>query len=102
MSIRVYFLRTGDRHKKQRKLLNPVFSTKHMKFMIPLFYDVAYKVRDVISEQLADGPQEMDMLLWVSRTALELVGVAGLGYSFESFDGHAPPSTYTKAVKGFQ
>lgn len=93
---------TGDHHKKQRKLLTPVFSTKHMKLMIPMFYDIGHKVRAAISKQVADGPQEVDMLLWVSRTALELVGVAGLGYSFESFEENAKPSAYTKAVKALQ
>jgi hypothetical protein len=73
-----------------------------MKLMIPMFYDIAHKVRDTISKQITHEPKEMDMLLWVSRTALELIGIAGLGYSFESFDEDAKPSAYTKAVKGFQ
>ena len=35
---------TGERHRKQRKMLNPVFSIKHMKHMTPIFYDVAHSV----------------------------------------------------------
>jgi hypothetical protein len=93
------FIRIGDHHKKQRKMLNPVFSTKHMKIMIPLFYKVVQEVCGAITKKVIDQPQELDMLLWVSRTALELVGVAGLGYSFESFDEEKPPSAYTQAVK---
>ena len=31
---------TGDAHKKQRKLLNPVFSPKYMRDMVPIFYEV--------------------------------------------------------------
>jgi cytochrome P450 len=92
---------TGDTHKRQRKMLNPLFSTKHMKVMIPLFYKVLHKVCNAITKQVMDQPQELDMLSWISRTALELIGVAGLGYSFESFDEKTSPSAYTRAVKEF-
>ena len=30
----------GIQHRKQRKMLNPVFSTKHLRGMVPLFYSV--------------------------------------------------------------
>lgn len=43
---------------------------------------------------------ELDMADWVARTSLELIGQAGLGYSFESFeDNNANP--YTTAVKTY-
>ena len=29
------------------------------------------------------GPTEVNMVMWMGRTALELVGQAGLGYSFD-------------------
>ena len=32
------------------------------------------------------GPTEIDMLQWTSRGTLELMGQAGLGYSFDSFE----------------
>ena len=34
----------GSTHKKQRKMLNPVFSIKHMREMTPIFYDIAHRV----------------------------------------------------------
>jgi cytochrome P450 len=92
---------TGDRHKKQRKMLNPVFSAKHMKYMIPMFYDVSNRVGDAIAKRLENGAQEIDILEWVSRTALELVGVAGLGHSFDNFEEGTSPSPYVAAVKRF-
>jgi len=73
----------GDKHRKQRKMLNPVFSVNHMRHMLPMFYDVVYKVRDGISSQIAAGHQEVDVLDWMGRTALELIGQGGLGYSFD-------------------
>ena len=35
----------GMQHKKQRKLLNPVFSSPHLRDMSQTFYKVAHKVR---------------------------------------------------------
>ena len=91
----------GEHHRRQRKLLNPVFSINHMRHMTPIFYHVVHRVRllymtvkstlkhllpqlrDVINMQIAEEPAEINMLEWMSRTALELVGQAGLGYSFD-------------------
>jgi hypothetical protein len=75
-----------------------------MRHMIPYFYEVAHKVRDGITKEIeATGEsREVEVLSWVSRAALEIIGVAGLGYSFESFDPSMPPSEYTNAVKSFQ
>ena len=34
----------GDHHKKQRKILNPFFSAKHMRELLPIFWPVTQKV----------------------------------------------------------
>lgn len=36
--------RAGEHHRRQRKLLNPVFHVNHMRSMAPLFYSVIYRV----------------------------------------------------------
>ncbi|CCL98383.1 uncharacterized protein FIBRA_00378 [Fibroporia radiculosa] len=73
----------GETHRRQRKILNPVFSIAHMRNMIPLFYGVSHKLRSAIAQRVAKGPQELDVLGWTGRTALELIGQGGLGYSFD-------------------
>lgn len=35
----------GSQHRRQRKLLNPVFSVTHLRNMTHIFYNVAHKVR---------------------------------------------------------
>lgn len=37
-------------HKKQRKLLNPVFSASHLRNMSHIFYNVAHKVLSFICD----------------------------------------------------
>jgi hypothetical protein len=93
----------GAHHREQRKLINPVFSTAHLRDMVPIFYNVTYKVslsldhllpphgflltpilhfgqlRDILVRQLREGPREIDMLAWIARTSLEIIGEAGLG-----------------------
>ena len=65
-------------------MLNPVFSIAHMRHMIPMFYDITNKLQDAISMRVKDGQSEIDMLDWMGRMALELIGQGGLGYSFDS------------------
>ncbi|KAH7905033.1 cytochrome P450 [Hygrophoropsis aurantiaca] len=78
----------GEHHRRQRKMMNPVFSINHMRHMIPVFQEITN----------TNGPQEIEMLEWLTRTALELVGQSGLGYSFDSLaEGSANP--YSAAVK---
>lgn len=89
----------GERHRKQRKLLNPVFSIAHMRHMLPIFYNIACKLQDAIRVRVKDGACEIDMLDWMGRTALELVGQAGLGWSFDLLVADAPDSHLGAAVK---
>ncbi|KAI0754297.1 cytochrome P450 [Daedaleopsis nitida] len=93
----------GDRHRKQRKLLNPVFSIAHMRRMIPIFNTVAHRLTEAIETRVSDhaAPVEVDMIAWMGRTALELIGQAGLGYSFDSLVADTPDALGT-AIKAFQ
>ncbi|KAI0789215.1 cytochrome P450 [Abortiporus biennis] len=73
----------GETHRRQRKMLNPVFSINHMRHMTPIFYSVANRLRDALALQVKDSPKDVDVLNWMGRTALELIGQGGLGYSFD-------------------
>ncbi|RPD69471.1 cytochrome P450 [Lentinus tigrinus ALCF2SS1-7] len=92
----------GDHHRKQRKLLNPVFSIAHMRRMIPMFNAVGHRLVKAIDDRVRDKdvPVELDMLSWMGRTALELIGQAGLGYSFDPLTADSPDE-FAQAVKAF-
>ena len=36
--------------------------------------------------RVAAGPKELDVMDWMTRAGLELIGQAGLGYSFGALD----------------
>ncbi|KAF5351589.1 hypothetical protein D9758_007260 [Tetrapyrgos nigripes] len=90
---------SGDHHRKQKKALNPVFSIAHMREMLTVFYDVVNKLQGGLGEKVSNGPQEVDMMAWMSRTALELIGQSGLGYSFDPMTNDATEHTYSKMIK---
>ncbi|PCH40546.1 cytochrome P450 [Wolfiporia cocos MD-104 SS10] len=88
----------GLQHKRQRKMLNPVFSVNHMRYLLPTVYSVAHKLHGAISQRVRDGPQDLDILHWMSRSALEIVGQGGLGHSFDSFESDEQ-DPYGEAMK---
>ncbi|KAF5360936.1 hypothetical protein D9756_005075 [Leucocoprinus leucothites] len=113
----------GEQHRKQRKMLNPVFSIAHMREMsmppplvdsslhsthgsssAPIFYEVTSRLQKSILEQVKNAPQEIDILHWMTRTALELIGQSGMGYSFDSLKNEAGSEdshSYSRSVKRF-
>ncbi|OJT02968.1 Cytochrome P450 6a2 [Trametes pubescens] len=93
---------SGDMHRKQRKMLTPVFSAKHLRTVVPIFYRVTDKLIDAVSSRVpahAEGTG-IDILGWMSRAALELIGQAGIGYSFDPLTEDVPDA-YADAVKNF-
>ncbi|RDB16522.1 hypothetical protein Hypma_002893 [Hypsizygus marmoreus] len=78
----------GDEHKKQRKLVDPIFTPNRISKLTPLFYNVTRQMKATLAAELASKPrgQEIDILDVTVRTSLELIAQAGLGHTFNSFD----------------
>ncbi|KAK7062544.1 hypothetical protein VNI00_000032 [Paramarasmius palmivorus] len=68
--------------------------------MLPMFNEITLKLRDTLTKKVQDGAQEIELLSWMSRTALELVGQSGLGYSFDSLTDEECAHPYSQALKG--
>jgi cytochrome P450 len=88
----------GSVHRRQRKMLNPVFSIAHMRGLVPIFYSSARQLREALSKEVVEGPKEINMRPWVTKIALEFIGRAGFGYSFQVFDTDAS-NEYRSALK---
>ncbi|QRV93245.1 cytochrome P450 family protein [Ceratobasidium sp. AG-Ba] len=85
----------GEEHRIHRKILNPVFVMKYLRELVraidmhmPVFMNVAERACDAIEKEIGneDTSNDVDIFPWMTAAALELVGEAGLGYSFESFE----------------
>ncbi|KAG0243614.1 hypothetical protein BGW41_001825 [Actinomortierella wolfii] len=77
----------GDIHRKQRKMLNPAFGHRHVKEMVPLMAGPAAKLAKLWTDRVrqagSDGTEffvDPDM----SRVTLDIIGLAGFGYSFDT------------------
>ena len=81
-------------------MLNPVFSPKHLRGLVPVFYQVTRRLTGAISSRVDGGAQDVDMLAWMVRGALELIGQSGLGHSFDPLTEDVV-DPYTDAVKSF-
>ncbi|KAF9243490.1 cytochrome P450 [Melanogaster broomeanus] len=90
----------GEQHKKQRKMLNPVFSLANMRDLLPIIQPIADKLCVILKSQLAtDGSvREIDILPWLSRGALEYICQAALGHSFDALDP-TKESEYLDAIR---
>ncbi|KAI0822981.1 cytochrome P450 [Trametes gibbosa] len=92
---------SGDVHRKQRKMLAPVFAAKHLRTMVPVFYRVVGKLVAAISAHVPENNAaaiDVDILGWTSRAALELIGQAGIGCSLDPLTEHVPDA-YADAMK---
>lgn len=56
------------------------------------------QLRDGIAAQIRSGNPKVDVLGWMGRTALELIGQGGLGYSFDPLVEESK-DTYADALK---
>ncbi|KAH9046662.1 cytochrome P450 [Lactarius hengduanensis] len=91
------FATSGAQHRMQRKLLNPAFNTKNMRHMTPIFHRITNQLRENLWSTVSNGPQEINVADWMGKLALELIGQAGLGYSFGIFEGR--DDEYSRAFK---
>ncbi|KAJ8455901.1 hypothetical protein ONZ51_g12307 [Trametes cubensis] len=91
---------TGETHRKQRKMLGPVFSSKNLRRVTPVFYEVVSRLKSALTARLESGEQKIDIANYMGRVAAELIGKAALGYSVDKLteENHDP---YGEALKSF-
>ncbi|KAG1802771.1 cytochrome P450 [Suillus plorans] len=89
----------GEQHRKQRKLLNPVFSTLNMRELLPTLQPIAHKLTSIVASKLPDDGsyKEIDVLPLLSRGALDGVCQAILGYPSNTLD--TGNDEYTEALR---
>ncbi|KAI0059743.1 cytochrome P450 [Artomyces pyxidatus] len=97
------FSSSGALHRRQRKVLNPIFSTQQMRALAPLLQTITSQLRDALHARLAagQGPQELEMVDWFGRLGLEMIAQGGLGHTFDSFAPRAPANAFKTAVEDF-
>ncbi|PVG01509.1 cytochrome P450 [Serendipita vermifera] len=76
----------GSQHKRQRRIVNPSFSTSHIREMTEIFIVKSHEMREILLEQLKspEASETVDMLKYLSSVTLDIIGVAGFNYEFNS------------------
>lgn len=79
----------GADHKRQRRIMNPAFGIIHIREMTGIFVSKSSELRDALEEQISRTQDQsestvVDMVSYLSCTTLDIIGLAGFDYSFES------------------
>ncbi|KAJ8699267.1 hypothetical protein PTI98_002399 [Pleurotus ostreatus] len=78
----------GGKHKTQRKTMNPAFGLIQTRYLTEIFIEKAIELRDVWASHIGEsGSAQIDALSWMSRTALDVIGLAGFNYKFDALIG---------------
>ncbi|KIO26753.1 hypothetical protein M407DRAFT_74089 [Tulasnella calospora MUT 4182] len=77
----------GEDHRRQRKIMNPCFGPSQVRELMPVFYDKAFELREIWLGQIETSESEgedIDILVWLTRTTLDVIGLAGFDYDFKT------------------
>lgn len=89
----------GEQHRKQRKMLNPVFSISNMRELLPIIQTISHQLKSILVSNLATHhPVELDVLPWLSRSSLDCICEGMLGYHSAALDT-GNKNEYTEALR---
>ncbi|QRV94594.1 cytochrome P450 family protein [Ceratobasidium sp. AG-Ba] len=75
-----------EAHKKQRRIMNPAFGALQIRYLVPIFMEKSNQLRDAWLNMIDNNPEgvEIEVLSWLGRATLDIIGSAGFGYEFDS------------------
>ncbi|KDQ16690.1 hypothetical protein BOTBODRAFT_106698 [Botryobasidium botryosum FD-172 SS1] len=90
----------GDDHKRQRRIMNPSFGPAQIRSLTPVFLDKSQELRDVLLKKITESGSayETDVLPWLSRATLDVIGIAGFDYQFSALSDGGEANELAKAI----
>ncbi|KAJ7260996.1 cytochrome P450 [Mycena rebaudengoi] len=84
-----------DVHKQQ----NPAFGVPQIRELTGIFIEKSIQLRDVWLGEAAknDGVGNVDVLSWLSKATLDIIGLAGFNYKFNTLDPSAARDEFDEA-----
>ncbi|QRV80102.1 cytochrome P450 family protein [Ceratobasidium sp. AG-Ba] len=75
-----------EAHKKQVRPQNPAFGALQIRYLVPVFIKKSNQLRDAWLNMIDNNLEgvEIDVLSWLGRVTLDIIGSAGFGYDFNS------------------
>lgn len=87
-------LAEGQTHVKQRKALTPAFSITSIRSLMSIFWTKSLHMADLWEDEVkTEGVKSkcFEVLEWLNRTTLDIIGRAGLGTDIDSLDDPETP-----------
>ena len=87
-------LAEGNAHKLQRKALSPGFSTQSIKALAPVFWRKTLLLSKLWEQDMLDEMtrvKTIEILEWLNRTTLDIIGEAGFGTDLDSLEHPETP-----------
>ncbi|KAH7910532.1 cytochrome P450 [Hygrophoropsis aurantiaca] len=91
----------GAQHRQQRRIMNPAFGTGQIRELTEVFLAKSIKLRDILmleSEDEEGKPKQTDISAWTSRMSLDVIGLAGFNYEFNSLDTSIKKNDLNEAI----
>ncbi|KAJ7687494.1 cytochrome P450 [Mycena rosella] len=83
-----------DEHKRHRRVLNPAFGVPQIRMMTEVFVEKAVQLRDIWVGQVAreNSAARIEVLSWLRRMTLDVIGQAGFDYQFDALNAKGKPN----------
>lgn len=90
----------GEQHARQRKMLAPAFSTASIRQLEPGFWSKGLLMTDILANEIRNAPdsdssagksRRIEMLSWLNRATLDVIGSVAFGYEIGSLADAAAP-----------
>ncbi|KAJ7288741.1 cytochrome P450 [Mycena rebaudengoi] len=86
-----------------RNVVNPAFGTSQIRQLTPVFTDksIEASLRDIWSREIGPGtnPARIEVLSWLSKMTLDVIGQAGFNYNFNSLDASGEPNELSEVLR---
>ncbi|KAJ3557679.1 hypothetical protein NM688_g1343 [Phlebia brevispora] len=79
----------GESHRRQRRVLNPAFGPAQLRELTEIFFEKGLELRDAWASEIkkTDKATKIEIISWLNRATLDIIGLAGFNYHFESVSG---------------
>ncbi|KAI0779889.1 cytochrome P450 [Fomes fomentarius] len=89
----------GEKHRQQRRVMNPAFGPAQIRELTEIFLEKANDLCAYWNRQIteADGVLCINIIEGLSKMTLDVIGLAGFNYHFETLNPDIPPNELSKA-----
>lgn len=91
----------GEQHRQQRRIMNPAFGPAQIRELTEIFVAKAIQLRDLWNTEVskAGEPARINVLNSTSKATLDVIGLAGFNYNFDSLNTEGKPNELHKAFE---